>query len=68
MKTDASFWHEIAQLAKTNVIIIDRPKGSAHPRYPQVIYPLDYGYLEKKPQTPDYVTQSLQQAADWIMS
>ena len=27
-------------------IVIDRPKGSAHPRYPHMIYPLDYGYLK----------------------
>lgn len=27
-------------------IVIDRPKGSAHPRFPQLIYPVDYGYLE----------------------
>jgi len=46
MKTESSFWREIAQLVKTNPIIIDRPKDSAHPRYPQFIYPLDYGYLE----------------------
>lgn len=25
--------------------MIDRPRGSAHPRYPDLIYPLDYGYL-----------------------
>lgn len=25
---------------------IDRPKDSAHPRYPDYIYPFDYGYLE----------------------
>ena len=25
--------------------MIDRPKGSAHPRYPEFIYPYDYGYL-----------------------
>ena len=46
MKTDSRFWIEIDQLARTNPIVIDRPKGSAHPRYPAVIYPLDYGYLE----------------------
>ena len=34
------------QLILTNALIIDRPKGSAHPRYPETIYPLDYGYLE----------------------
>jgi len=30
----------------TNSLIIDRPKGSSHPRYPNIRYPLDYGYLE----------------------
>ena len=30
----------------TNSLVIDRPRGSAHPRYPSVLYPLDYGYLE----------------------
>ena len=25
--------------------MVDRPKGSAHPRIPGLIYPLDYGYL-----------------------
>jgi inorganic pyrophosphatase len=40
-----TFWQEIAQLMKVNPIRIDRPKGSPHPRYPDVIYPLDYGYL-----------------------
>lgn len=27
-------------------VVIDRPRGSAHPRFPQIRYPLDYGYLE----------------------
>ena len=46
MTPDSSFWQEITQLAKTNPIVIDRPKHSTHPRYPEIIYPLDYGYLE----------------------
>ena len=25
---------------------IDRPKGTAHPDYPEMIYPLNYGYVE----------------------
>ena len=45
MKPDTAFWHEMNLLAVTNPIITDRPKGSVHPRYPEVIYPLDYGYL-----------------------
>jgi inorganic pyrophosphatase len=27
-------------------LVLDRPRGSHHPRYPEVIYPVDYGYLE----------------------
>ena len=29
-----------------NALVIDRPRGSHHPRYPEVVYPLDYGYLK----------------------
>ena len=46
MTIASSFWHEIEQLTATNPIVIDRHKGSTHPRYPEFIYPLDYGYLE----------------------
>ena len=46
MTPDTSFWQSIIQLLMTNPIVIDRPQGSSHPRYPTVIYPLDYGYLE----------------------
>lgn len=31
---------------QSSSIIVDRPKHSAHPRYPELIYPFDYGYLE----------------------
>ena len=46
MNLDTIFWQEFSQLIKTNKIIIDRPKGKPHPRYPDMIYPFDYGYLE----------------------
>ena len=26
-------------------VIIDRPKGSAHPKYKDLIYPINYGYV-----------------------
>ncbi len=41
----ADFWTNLDAMLSEGEIVIDRPKGSAHPRYPQVIYPLDYGYL-----------------------
>jgi inorganic pyrophosphatase len=40
------FWEYIDRLVAGSRIVIDRPKGSAHPRYPSIIYPVDYGYLE----------------------
>jgi inorganic pyrophosphatase len=40
------FWTQIEQLVASSRIVIDRPKGSEHPRVPGCIYPLDYGYLE----------------------
>jgi inorganic pyrophosphatase len=46
MTSDTSFWYSMGQLLLKNVITIDRPKGTSHPRYPGMIYPLDYGYLE----------------------
>lgn len=39
------FWHTIDQLVASSEIVIDRPKGGPHPRWPELIYPLDYGYL-----------------------
>jgi inorganic pyrophosphatase len=40
------FWRGLEELAAGGKMIIDRPAGTAHPRYPDFIYPLDYGYLE----------------------
>jgi inorganic pyrophosphatase len=40
-----SFWTRLETLIGSCEIVIDRPKGSTHPRYPAVVYPLDYGYL-----------------------
>lgn len=43
---DPEFWAALEKLVSGAQIVIDRPKGSAHPRFPQLIYPVDYGYLE----------------------
>ena len=44
--TREDFWRRLDELVERCNLIIDRPKGSAHPRYPDFIYPLDYGYFE----------------------
>ena len=41
-----TYWDSLDQLMRDNVLVIDRPRGSAHPRYHDSIYPVDYGYLE----------------------
>ena len=40
------FWNALDELVNTSEIVIDRPKGSAHPRFPDVVYRVDYGYLK----------------------
>ncbi|MBE6626889.1 MAG: inorganic pyrophosphatase [Ruminococcaceae bacterium] len=27
-------------------VIVDRPLGSSHPKYPDLVYPINYGYIE----------------------
>ena len=39
------FWQALDLLVEEHELVIDRPKGSAHPRYPDYLYPMDYGYL-----------------------
>ena len=45
VKDDQEFWNSLEELVSAGEIKIDRPKGSAHPRYPDYIYPFDYGYI-----------------------
>lgn len=42
---NGGFWSAIDKLIIESKIVIDRPKGTKHPRF-DFIYPLDYGYLE----------------------
>jgi inorganic pyrophosphatase len=41
-----AYWETLEKLVANSRIVIDRPKGSRHPRFPEMIYPLDYGFLE----------------------
>lgn len=43
---NSEFWESIDKLVRSSQIVIDRPKGTAHPKYPSFIYRLDYGYLK----------------------
>jgi len=43
---DENFWSCLDVLVSQSKVVIDRPAGTAHPRYPGFIYPHDYGYLQ----------------------
>ena len=41
------FWSALDELVGNSEIVIDRPKGTVHPRFPDFIYKVDYGYLNR---------------------
>ena len=42
----AHFWRNLRALVAQSTVVVDRPRGSRHPRHPWLRYPLDYGHLE----------------------
>ncbi len=40
------FWYALDDLVASSEIVIDRPKGTVHPKYPNIVYKVDYGYLK----------------------
>ena len=46
MENALEFWQYLDELVASSRIVIDRPQGSTHPRFPGQVYPLDYGYLD----------------------
>ena len=46
MDLNRRFWTYLEELVSTSEVVLDRPRGSQHPRYPAIVYPLDYGYLK----------------------
>jgi inorganic pyrophosphatase len=43
------FWQRVESLVNSSRVVVDRPAGTRHPTYPDVVYPLDYGYLDGVP-------------------
>lgn len=46
MQINEKFWQHLQTLVYESKIVIDRPKGTYHPKYPDLVYEVDYGYLE----------------------
>ena len=40
------FWKALDEVVNSSEIVIDRPKGFAHPKFSNFIYRVDYGYLK----------------------
>lgn len=40
------FFTNLDRICASARLVVDRPKGSRHPRVPQAVYPVDYGYLD----------------------
>lgn len=40
-----AYFEKLEGIIKSNGYTIDRPKGKSHPRFPELIYPIDYGYI-----------------------
>lgn len=43
---NGDFWQALDALVAGSTVVLDRPRGTAHPRYPDDVYPYDYGYLD----------------------
>lgn len=44
-ENNAFFWQKLDTLYLSSKLVIDRPKGTCHYKYSNLIYPVDYGYL-----------------------
>ena len=45
LNTQKEFFESLEKLIEENGIEIERQKGTAHPRFPDFIYEVDYGYI-----------------------
>jgi inorganic pyrophosphatase len=39
------YWKAMKRLIDENGVVIDRKKHSTHPNHPNIVYPIDYGYI-----------------------
>ncbi|WP_297237688.1 Inorganic pyrophosphatase [uncultured Faecalicoccus sp.] len=46
LENNAYFWQKMDTLLLSSTCKIDHPKGTTHPTYANLIYPVDYGSLQ----------------------
>jgi len=42
-------WEGYERAIAAHGITLDRPRLSRHPQYPEIVYPIDYGYVNQTP-------------------
>lgn len=45
IENNAYFWQKLDTILLSSSLKIDRPKGTTHSKYTNLVYPVDYGYL-----------------------
>ena len=45
LENNAFFWQKLDTLYLSSKLVVDRPKGTCHYKYSNLVYPVDYGYL-----------------------
>ena len=47
LENNAFFWQKLDSIYFASSIVITQPQGSFHPTFKNLIYPVDYGYLNE---------------------
>lgn len=45
IENNAFFWQKLDTLFFSSSVIINQPAGSKHPKFSNLVYPVDYGFL-----------------------
>ena len=45
LENNAFFWQKLDTLFLSSKLVIDRPRNTCHYKYSNLVYPVDYGYL-----------------------
>ncbi len=46
-ENNAYFWQKLDTLYLANDLVLDKPKGTVHKRFSNLVYPVDYGFFRE---------------------
>lgn len=61
------FWQKIDSIVSSSDIVISQPRGSHHPEYKNMVYPVDYGYLSETDSIKVYKGSAFKHKVDAVM-